>query len=85
MKVWPARDAKARFSELLRASLSDGPQMVSLRGRQVAVLVSVDEWQRLQHRAQPSLTDLLLADEPRFDLTLNDRSRLKPRPVDLED
>ena len=30
--VWPVQDAKARFSELLDASLRDGPQVVTRRG-----------------------------------------------------
>ena len=31
-KRWPAQDAKAHFSELLEASLSEGPQIVTRRG-----------------------------------------------------
>ncbi len=85
MKHWPVQDAKARFSELLRASLSDGPQMVTLRGQDAAVLVPVEEWKRLQQRARPSLKDVLLGDGPRFDLELPDRRGYKLRPVDLDD
>jgi len=83
--AWALQDAKARFSELLRASLSDGPQMVTLRGQDAAVLVPVDEWKRLQQSARPSLMDLLLGDGPRFDLELEPRLGLTPRPVDLDD
>jgi toxin FitB len=39
MKVWPVQDAKARFSEFLDACLSEGPQMVTRRGAEAAVLV----------------------------------------------
>lgn len=85
MKHWPVQDAKARFSELLRASLSDGPQMVTLRGQDAAVLVPVEEWRRLQKTARPSLKDILLGDGPRFDLELPDRHRFRARPVDLDD
>lgn len=85
MKHWPVQDAKARFSELLRASLSDGPQMVTLRGQDAAVLVPVDEWKRLQQGAKRSLKDILLGDGPRFDLELEPRPRLTPRLVDLDD
>ena len=31
MKSWPVQDAKSRFSEFLRASLTEGPQVVTLR------------------------------------------------------
>ena len=32
MKSWPVQDAKSRFSEFLKASLTEGPQVVTLRG-----------------------------------------------------
>jgi antitoxin Phd len=85
MKHWPAQDAKARFSELLRASLNEGPQMVTLRGQEAAVLVPADEWKRLQKAGKPTLKDILLGDGPR-DLELPEqRPLLVPRHVDLED
>ena len=85
MKHWPVRDAKARFSELLRASLKDGPQMITLRGEEAAVLVSAVEWRRMQNAAQPTLKDILLGDGPRFDLELPDRRGFRLRSVDLDD
>ena len=39
MKSWPVQDAKARFSELLDTCLRDGPQVVTKRGVEAAVLV----------------------------------------------
>ena len=39
MQTWPIQDAKARFSEFLDACISNGPQMVSKRGVDAAVLV----------------------------------------------
>ena len=41
-----SRDAKARFSEFLETCLVEGPQMVSKRGSEAAVIVPVDEWRR---------------------------------------
>jgi antitoxin Phd len=43
---WPVQDAKARFSEMLRAS-GDGPQRITHRGEEKAVLISAEEYQRL--------------------------------------
>ena len=80
MKHWPVQDAKARFSELLDASVKDGPQIVTRRGVETAVVVPVEEWRRLTKAARPSLKELLLADEPRFDLDIPPRGRLKHRP-----
>ena len=62
MHAWPVQDAKARFSEFLDACLIEGPQMVTRRGTEAAVLVPVAEWRRLQSAARPSLKQLLLSD-----------------------
>jgi prevent-host-death family protein len=65
MQVWPVQDAKARFSEFLDRCLTEGPQIVSKRGAQAAVLVRVDEWRRLQAAARPTLKQLLRSDAGR--------------------
>ena len=67
MKTWPVQDAKARFSEFLDACITDGPQMVTKRGTEAAVLVPVDEWRRLKATARPSIKQLLLLDVGRTD------------------
>ena len=38
MSTWPVQDAKARFSEFLDACLAEGPQLVTRRGAEAAVL-----------------------------------------------
>jgi antitoxin Phd len=65
MKTWPVQDAKARFSEFLDACMNDGPQMVTKRGAEAAVLVPVEEWRQLKAAARPSIKQLLLADNAR--------------------
>ena len=45
---WRLQDAKARFSELVRLAHSDGPQEVTLHGRNAVVVIDSDEFQRLQ-------------------------------------
>ncbi len=45
---WKVYDAKARFSEFLDAALSKGPQIVTKRGVETAVLLPIDEWKRLK-------------------------------------
>ena len=66
-KVWPVQDAKARFSEMLVACEKEGPQVVTKRGVEAAVLVPVEEWRRVSARARPSLKELLLSDRARTD------------------
>jgi antitoxin Phd len=85
MKVWPVQDAKARFSELLEASISNGPQMVTRRGVETAVVVPISEWRRLTAKAQASLKELLLSDEARFDFPLPKRGKARRRPIALPD
>jgi antitoxin Phd len=85
MRLWPVQDAKARLSELLETCLTEGPQMVTKRGKPKAVLVSLEEWERLQKRAPRSIKEMLLAPEPRFDLELPLRGELQRRkPVAFE-
>lgn len=74
MKTWPVQDAKARFSEFLDSCLSDGPQMVSRRGVDAAVLVPADQWARMQEGARPSLKALLLAEGARTEHLTPERS-----------
>lgn len=67
MGSWQVQDAKARFSEFLEASLKDGPQIVTKRGVETAILVPLDEWRHLQKVTRPTLKQLLLAPAPRVD------------------
>ena len=76
MQTWPVQDAKARFSEFLDACLSEGPQLVTRRGMEAAVLVHVDEWRRLSAAARPSLKQLLLSDAARGAPSFNAQDRL---------
>jgi antitoxin Phd len=85
MSQWQVQDAKARFSELLDETIKKGPQVVTRRGVETAVLVPIEEWNRLQKAARPSLKALLLAPEPRFDDFVPERRKLRRRPpLDLE-
>lgn len=79
MKTWPVQDAKARFSELLDTCLREGPQIVTKRGAEAAVLVPVADWRRLQHAAPATLKELLLAEGPRLEIPLPRRGRMSRR------
>ena len=45
---WLLQDAKARFSELVRRVRSEGPQHVTVHGRDEVVVVSAEEFRRLK-------------------------------------
>lgn len=81
MQTWPVQDAKARFSEFLDTCLASGPQMVTRRGTQAAVLVPVEEWRRLQSTARPSLKQLLLSEDKRTGLPIPERGQARRRKV----
>jgi prevent-host-death family protein len=45
---WPLQDAKARFSELVRRVRSEGPQRVTVHGRDEVVVISAEEFRRFK-------------------------------------
>lgn len=81
---WAVQDAKAKFSELLNACLEEGPQVVTKRGHETAVLITIKEWNVLKNLARPSLKMLLLSDEAKGDLILPKRGQGTSRkPIKL--
>ena len=59
-QAWSVADAKARLSELLDRAITDGPQAITRRGREIAVVVSVEEWHKKSSRSG-SLAEFLAA------------------------
>ena len=57
------------------------PVVVTRRGAEMAVLVPVEVWRRLQAVAKPSLKDLLLSDAGRGELVLPERGQARRRQV----
>jgi prevent-host-death family protein len=85
MDRWSVQDAKARFSEFLERCLAEGPQMVTRRGAEAAVLVPVEQWRRLEAAARPSLKQLLLTDTARAVLPAPKRGGARRRRVPAVD
>jgi antitoxin Phd len=83
-KRWPVQDAKARFSELLDASLTSGPQIVTRRGEEMAILIRVDHWRQLEEATRPRLKDLLPAEAPRTEIPAPRRGRRRREPPAFE-
>ena len=46
--TWKRRDAKAQFSELVRRTYCERPQRVTTHGKNAVVIISEEEYQRLQ-------------------------------------
>ena len=84
-RKWPVQDAKARFSELLDTALSDGPQIVTKRGVEAAVLVPIEQWRKLERMTRPDLKELLLAPEARTEALVPPRGKHRRRaPLAVE-
>jgi antitoxin Phd len=81
MATWQVQHAKARFSELLDSAIKNGPQVVTRRGVQTAVLVPIQEWRRLQDSARPGVKELLLGPGPRFENLIPERRTFRRRPT----
>ena len=79
--IWPVQEARARFRELLEASRAEGPQIVTKHGKETAVLVTIEQWRRLESVAKPSLKAFLLAPEPRTEALTPPRRKLRLRPA----
>jgi antitoxin Phd len=84
MKSWAVQDAKARFSELLDDCLKEGPQIVTRRGVETAVVVPIEQWRRVAPRQtalqkQMTLKEWLLADWARGDLDIPPRGKRRSR------
>jgi prevent-host-death family protein len=60
VRAWSVVDAKARLSELLDQAISDGPRAITRRGREIAVVVSSEEWHKKTSRVG-SLAEFLAA------------------------
>lgn len=48
---WQIQDAKQRFSEMIRAVVHEGPQVITRHGEDVAVVVDISEYRRLTRPA----------------------------------
>lgn len=81
-REWSVADAKARLSELLDQTVSDGPQTITRRGHEIAVVVSVEEWRRKSKRSG-SLAEFF-AESPLRGSELDvERSEDPPRDIAL--
>ena len=84
-RVWPVQDAKSKFSELLDTAMADGPQIVTKRGVEAAVVLPIEQWRRLERMTRRDLKELLLAPEARTEeLTPPRAARRHRAPLAVE-
>jgi prevent-host-death family protein len=76
---WRLQDAKARFSELVRRVHSEGPQRVTVHGRDEVVIISADEFRRLKGDLTGEALIAAMQASPHRDIELEPRRT--PLPV----
>jgi prevent-host-death family protein len=74
--TWALQDAKARFSELVRKAKTEGPQRITVHGRDEVVVVSVEEYRRATGEPSGEALVKLLQDSPLRNLKI-ERTRTR--------
>ena len=82
LESWQLQDAKNRFSEVVEKAVNTGPQIVTKRGIETVVIMSVEEYRRLT-RPKTDLVEFF-QNSPLKGIELDlDRNKDLPREVDL--
>jgi antitoxin Phd len=78
-RVWQIQEAKNKLSEVVEGALEEGPQILTRRGVEVAVVLSFSEYQEMK-KQQTSLLEFFQR-SPLGELDLErDRSPVRPGP-----
>jgi prevent-host-death family protein len=82
--TWLLQDAKARFSELVRRVRAEGPQHVTVRGRDEVVVVAAEEFRRLKGDLTGEALVAVMQSSPHPEIDIEPRRvRLPVRDVTL--
>jgi prevent-host-death family protein len=82
--TWTLQDAKARLSEVLRRAQTEGPQRVTVHGREEAVVLAAEEFRRLKgEQTGQALIDALQASPLRSFSLISKSIRSPVRDVEL--
>ena len=80
--VWQLQEAKNRFSEVVEEALTHGPQTVTRHGREVVVVLAIEEYRRMKQPQGNLLQALQVPAEYAVELDIT-RSRERPRDTGL--
>ena len=72
MTRWQLQQAKHQFSRLVRRAETDGPQVVTRHGEDVAVVLGIEDYRRL--RSEDGAFKGFLAEAPELDMLEIERS-----------
>jgi prevent-host-death family protein len=79
---WTIAEAKAKFSEIIERAQSEGPQIISKRGRTAAIVVAAEEWERKTKRAG-NLAEFFAESPLRGSAMKVRRRKAQPRKINL--
>ncbi len=80
VRRWQLQEAKQQFSQVVERARSGEPQLVTRNGKEVAVVLDIDEYRRLTSNGDDFKKFLL--EGPTFELEIV-RSKDLPRTIDL--
>jgi prevent-host-death family protein len=84
-RKWQMQEAKAKFAEVVRRAAAEGPQIVTYRGADTAVVLSMEQYRKLEG-PRPNFIEHLLSG-PKWDdetiADINDRSKDTGRDIEL--
>ena len=81
-QTWQLHEAKKRFSQVVNKALSEGPQTVTRRGKQVVVILSIDDYKKLKESRSSLLSFFRQSPLVGVELDL-DRDRSTSRETEL--
>lgn len=82
MRNWQLQDAKARFSELVKLAMLNGPQQITVHGKPAVIILSQEEYAKLKKPKRSFL--MLLRKSPLVGVNLNiKRDQSTDRDIDL--
>ncbi|RLL50941.1 type II toxin-antitoxin system Phd/YefM family antitoxin [Mariprofundus sp. EBB-1] len=58
MGQWQLQDAKARLSEVIKSAHDEGPQLVTVRGKPSAVVISFEEYKAMK-KQRPGFVEFM--------------------------
>ncbi len=79
MATWQLQEAKAKLSEVIDSAESSGPQVITRRGVEAAVVVPIEQWRKMQQKKRKRTLLEVLQSGPQFDLQIPPRGQWKMR------
>ena len=82
MATWQVQEAKTKFSEVLEEAARSGPQIITKHGKKRAVVISIEDFERL-HRREPDPFVLFLMNGPKVEDFEIERDKDPGREIEL--